>query len=176
MDKAAPSMLRATLIGGAASGFVSGLPVVGALNCLCCSLVVGGGFLAAFLYSRQCERSGVGFRPGQGAWVGLVAAVFFALASTVTGAAARAVMPAPDLDQMTEMMDQLDLPPEAVDMAIQMLEMGGTALGILFMFLLNLLIGALFSTVGGLIGGAAFKVNVPPPPRETGPPTLGSQP
>ena len=66
MDNRAPSMLKATLIGGLTAGVVSGLPFVSALNACCCALVIGGGFLAAFIYSRDCQRAGVAFRPGSG--------------------------------------------------------------------------------------------------------------
>ena len=53
-----PSMLKATAIGGLAAGFLSSIPFVACLNGLCCSLLIGGGFLAAFLYSRDVAAVG----------------------------------------------------------------------------------------------------------------------
>ncbi len=76
MDKTAPSMLKATMIGGLTAGFVGGVPIIGAVNVCCCALVIAGGFLAAFLYSNECKSHGVEFRAGNGALVGLVAGLF----------------------------------------------------------------------------------------------------
>ena len=49
MSDSSPSMLKATVIGGSAAGFVASVPVVSLLNGCCCALVISGGFLAAFL-------------------------------------------------------------------------------------------------------------------------------
>ena len=68
MDDRSPSMLKPTLIGGGVAGAVASLPLVGALNCLCCSLIIAGGFLAAFLYSKECRAQGVEFG-ARNAWV-----------------------------------------------------------------------------------------------------------
>jgi hypothetical protein len=174
MDKTAPSMLKATLIGGGAAGFAAALPVVGALNCLCCSLVIGGGFLAAYLYSRDCGQAGVEFRPGSGALVGLVAGLFYSIVVTVVGVVVRAIMPAPDIDKILESLEQLDLDPEVIDTIVEFMEMSQSAWGLLIMFFATLLIAAVFSTIGGLIGGAVFKVEAPPsapsPMGQTPPP------
>jgi hypothetical protein len=113
----------------------------------------------------------VEFRPAQGAWVGLISAVFFAIVGTTTGAIVRAIMPAPDLEQLADQMANADLPPEAVDMALQIMDLAGTPGGLLIVFLVQLLLAAVFSTIGGLIGGSVFKVSAtsPPPPAPTDP-------
>ena len=180
MDKSAPSMLKATLIGGGAAGFAAGLPVIGALNCLCCSLVIGGGFLAAYLYSRDCQQAGVEFRPGSGALVGLVAGLFYSIVGTIVGAAVRAVMPAQNVDDLIEQLEQFELDPEGIDTIAEFMEMSQSASGLLIMFFATLLIAAVFSTLGGLIGGSVFKVEAPPstPPAmgPTTPPPPPTQP
>ena len=51
----APSVWKPAAIGGLAFGVLGGMPVVQYLNCLCCVLVIGAGFLAAYLYSRECQ-------------------------------------------------------------------------------------------------------------------------
>lgn len=179
MDKSAPSMLKATLIGGSVAGFVAALPVVGALNCLCCALVIGGGFFAAFLYSRDCQQAGAAFRPGNGALVGLVAGLFYSIAATVTGVVVRAIMPAPNVDEIIEQLEQFELEPEMVESIAEWVEMSQSSSGLLMMFFLTLLVAAAFSTIGGLIGGAVFKVEpAPPTPSTMGqvPPPPGSPP
>lgn len=172
MDNAAPSMLKATLIGGSAAGAAAALPIIGALNCLCCSLVIGGGFFAAYLYSRDCQQAGAAFRPGGGAIVGLVAGLFYSIAGTVVGVVVRAIMPEQDMDQIMEQLEGLDLDPEALDMVEGFMEMGQSASGVVIMFFVTLLIAAVFSTIGGLIGGAVFKVEPPP----SNPATMGQSP
>lgn len=167
MDNAAPSMLKATLIGGAVAGFVGGAPLIGALNCLCCSLVISGGFLAAFLYSRDCRSSGAAFRPGNGATVGLVAGLFYALAHTVTSGLVQ-VATGTNMQKIFERVEEMmgeEMPPEAEPMIDFLVNANPFVLGgVLFCCLL--LVAAVFSTIGGLIGGAAFKVEpaTPAPP------------
>jgi hypothetical protein len=169
MDKPAPSLLKATAIGGVSAGFVSALPVIGALNCLCCCLIIGGGFLAAFLYSRDCEQAGAEFRPGQGALVGLVAGLFYAVTSAIVGTLVRVVMPPPDIDQLAEQLDQFDLPPEVVDQVLGFLDQDAGVMMFVVGLGISLVTGLVFSTIGGLIGGAAFKKEAAlPPPAPTG--------
>jgi Na+-driven multidrug efflux pump len=163
-------MLKATLIGGGVAGVASAIPVVNFLNCFCCALVIGGGFLAAFLYGKECAAAGVAFRGGNGAMVGLVSGLFFALAVTVVGSMLQLALPQPDPGEMVEALRQvMDVPPEAEDYIYQWMS-GGFSLGkALLGFFFNLLIGVLFGVVGGLIGGAVFKVEPPPP---AAPPTV----
>jgi hypothetical protein len=170
MDNSSPSMLKPTLIGGVACGVAGGLPFIGAINCACCALVMGAGFLAAYLYSGQCKRAGAEFRPGGGALVGLVAGLFYAVAHTAVGAFFR-----PDPGQIEEIIGQMEdqgAPAEAVDMVSRMMETFAGGLGIVFLFFFMLLVGAVFATIGGLIGGAVFKVApttpAPPAPRAGG--------
>ena len=137
--------------------------------------MIGAGLLAAYLYSNQIKAIGAEFRAGNGATIGLVAALFYALASTVVGAMFRAMMGPPDLDQLVEMLEQFDLPPETVDSAIGMAERMSGPMGILIGFFLTLLIAAVFCTIGGLIGGAVFKVE-PPPAAPGAPPLPPTQP
>jgi hypothetical protein len=177
-------MLKATLIGGALFGVVGGIPVLNLINCACCALIVGGGFLAAYLYSRECKAGGIEFRPGNGALVGLVAGLFYAIATTLVGAIFKAIMPQADPEEMAEMMEQFGAPPESVDMALQFMEGSSGVMGLIIGFFITLLVAAVFSTIGGLIGGASFKVEPPaptppstqaPPPAQT-PPTPPAPP
>jgi hypothetical protein len=155
-------MLKSTLIGGALFGFLGGLPVVGALNCACCALFVGGGFLAAYLYSKECKGVGVAFKPGNGALVGLVAGLFYAVVTSIVGGIVKLIIPT-DPEQVIDIMEQMGMPPENIDMAAKFIEGSTGFMGLIVGFFLSLLLAAIFSTVGGLIGGAAFKVEPPPP-------------
>jgi flagellin-like protein len=176
MDKAAPSMLKATLIGGAGMGLLAGLPVVGALNYVCCSLFIAGGFLAAYLYSRDCQGAGVAFSPGSGAQVGLVTALFFSVPMSIGWYVQMRLV---DIDEALEQMESFNLDPEAIDAGIRVVEYLQSPIGAAVMFFVIVLIAAVFCTVGGLIGGAVFKVE-PPPSMPSGmgqvPPPPGSPP
>ena len=151
--------------------------MIGALNCLCCSLIIGGGFLAAFLYSKECKSGNFAFKPGSGALVGLVAGLFYSVASTIVQGLVSVAGGGPspeDLEKMVEMLEQMNVPPESVDQAIRFMEGMSGPSGLLFGFLITLLMAAIFSTVGGLIGGAVFKnepaAPAPPAPDMPAPP------
>ena len=177
MDKN-PSMIKATVIGGASAAVLSAIPIVNCLNVACCSLLIGGGMLAAFVYSRDVAAVGGSFAVGNGAAVGLVTGGFYAVGTAVTSAMTRLVIdisPAEQFELIREQMERSgNLPPEALDTLDQvsgfLAESGG---GLLFIigFGFSLLLGAVFCTVGGLIGGAVFKKDPPAPAvPESGPP------
>jgi hypothetical protein len=167
-------MLKPTLIGGGLMGLLGAIPVVNWLNCACCALVAGGGFIAAYLYSRDCSSQGVAFKPGSGALVGLVAGLFYALSATIFGAIVTSVMGGPDVDEIIAQMEQAGAPPEMIDTAANLGEMLTTFTGVIILFFITLLIAAIFSTIGGLIGGAVFKVEPTPPPAGTTPGDSGT--
>ena len=163
MGQPAPSLLKSALIGGAVAGIVAAVPVVGEFLCLCCCLpVVAGGFLASFLQSRECARLGARFDGGRGALVGLMAGLFSAVLYTLAQAVFRAVGLVGDeaqvQDQVDAMQDALNLPPESVEAAEKFMGLMFSWAGLLVLFVGALFIGAIFSTIGGLIGGAVFKV------------------
>jgi hypothetical protein len=152
-------MLKATLIGGALFGFLAGLPLI---SCLCCALMMAGGFLASYLYSKECQGVGVEFRAGNGALVGLVAGLFYAIANAITSGIVNLIA-RPDPEEMIEMMEQFGVPPESIDMASKWIESSGGITGIVLGFFIALILAAIFCTIGGLIGGSVFKVTPPPP-------------
>jgi hypothetical protein len=171
MKSGSPSMLKATLIGGGLAGLMSSIPVVQWLNCVCCALVIGGGFLAAFIYAKDCRSLGVGFRPGEGALVGLVSALFFAIVVSLIGMLIRLVFPMDPADvmsQMEPMFEQFGMQGDQADRAVRVAEFFMSWFGAIVLFFIFLLVGAIFSTLGGLIGGAAFKVETAAPPASGG--------
>ncbi|HKQ60940.1 MAG TPA: hypothetical protein VJS92_06595 [Candidatus Polarisedimenticolaceae bacterium] len=162
MNGPRPSMLRAALIGGAVGGALSGLPVIKLLNCFCCSLVIGAGFLAAYLYSGECRRAGVDFDPSSGALVGLLAALFYAMADALVQALFLVVGQAwmGSIFEMIQRSGQ-QIPPQ-VSALLDFVKRGGLLVLLPFQFGLALLIGGVFSTIGGLIGGAVFRTEPAP--------------
>lgn len=168
MGKETPFPWKPAIIGGTVAGIAGSLPIVQFLNCACCALVIGGGLLAAFLQSKECRTRGVEFGAGGGAIAGLVAAPFYALASAVVGTLVSLVTgatPEAAIEQIESM--GMTIPPEAQPW-IDFVSSAGAVLWTLFSFVFGLLVALVFSTVGGLIGGAAFKAEppapAPPPP------------
>jgi hypothetical protein len=166
------------LIGGAVFGVVASLPVVGALNCLCCSLIIGAGFLAAFLYSRECAKTGTEFRAGGGAKVGVVSGLFYAIVATIVGAGVRFLMADYTASQVEQAMAQFennpDMPAEVADQIVGIIEMMSAPVSVPLVGI-NLVTGLIFATIGGLIGGAVFKVQAQPP-AAAAPPTTTPEP
>lgn len=170
MQDRSPSMLRSAMIGGAVLGAAGGMPLVGALNC-CCVLFLGAGIFAAYLYSKECERQNAEFRPGNGATLGLIASPFYALATSVVAGVFRLIFSGGDeMAQITDALDQSGAPPEVADTILKVLEAFSGPLGWIFSFFVVLVFAAIFCTIGGLIGGALFKVKPPVQPSIDVPP------
>jgi len=182
METKAPSMLLPALIAGGSLGFVSGLPIS---NCACCLWAAGAGFLAAFLYSRNCKSAGAGFDTGKGGVVGLLAGAVFGVVGSLVNSAFSLLTGGLDIESMREAINANPMisDPEAADQAIQLFESIGPMVFVLIFALIWIVLGVIFSGLGGLIGGAAFKVDAAPtdtgggwssdpPPMSTG----GNQP
>ena len=179
MDDRSPDMLRSTLISGLLFGAVAGIPFVSLLSCAtCCGLVWGCGLFAAWLYSRSCRAAGVEFRPSTGTVVGLVAGAFHALGQTIVDAVFKLAFGDVAGRAALRWMEAQPgsgagaLPPGAAafqDWAKEAVRRGLeepiSFVSIVFGFLFAVLVAAVFSTLGGLIGGALFRVApaVPPP-------------
>lgn len=155
-------MLLPSLVGGGVAGVLSGVPVVGMLNCLCCSLVVGGGFFASFLYSRRCRAAGHELRPATGATVGLIASLFYALASTLLSAVGILMTGRENVLEQAERdvaNAEGQIGPEMADQILRAVQWLLTPAGMISSFFVMLLLAAVFSTLGGLAGGAVFKLD-----------------
>ena len=160
MSDSSPTMVKAAAIGGVAFGIAGGLPLISALNCLCCSLIIGSGVLAAFVYSRDCTKVGAGFRPGQGALLGVLTGIFYAITTTLIALPFRMLMdPSAGIEQAVEQLQgNPDIPPFVIEVVRSM--GGGT--GFLIGAVVGMVLGVIFGAVGGAIGGAIFKVEEPP--------------
>ena len=168
-----PPMLKAAAIGGSALGAAAALPFVGMLQCACCSLVMGGGFLSAFIYYRDCVKSNAPFNAGTGALVGFIAAPFYALSTTLVSGVFQMLMRVSLEDAFREGFDKMEemgqeLPPEA-EQVIEFISNAGPLMMLVIGFCFWLLIAAIFSTIGGVIGGAAFGRDAVPPPAPSSP-------
>jgi len=173
MDKQSPDLLRPTLMAGLLFGFLGGLPLLKLLNCACCALVVACGFFASYLYSGECRRQGAEFRPGTGALLGLVAGAFYALMNTLIETVTTLTIGDFFLTRFSQWIRTLpNIQPEVLEQLDRAVEQSGTfsLSGLILGLLFSVAIASVFSTAGGLIGGAVFKVDRPAPPPPPPPP------
>jgi len=104
MNNQAPSMLKPALISGVAFGVAGAIPVINWINCACCALIIGCGFFAAYLYSKDSRSAGVPFQPGNGATVGLVSGLVYGAVSGVLGGIINSIF---GLGDWQEVIDQI---------------------------------------------------------------------
>jgi len=155
-----PSIWLPSLYAGAGVGLLSGLPYIEDVNKACCALVIGCGFLASFLYSKHCRAAGAPFSPGRGALVGLFAGVVHGVVSSVVSSIVLHFSGGFQkvLDKVDEAMASN---PQAAEMAGKVMDFLET-IGPFGIFVISLVFaviaGAIFATIGGLIGGAVFKI------------------
>ena len=159
------SLGQPALIGGLVMGVLSALPLVGPFgNACCCLWVVSGGLVAAYVLQQNQTMP---IAAGDGAVAGLLAGLI--------GAGVHFVISVP-LDLMLGPMERAmalrfveRMPPDMRDTFEQMVARSGEARGAYFIVahVLGLIFwafaGAIFGTLGGVIGAAIFKKNAPPP-------------
>lgn len=156
--------IQPAVIGGVAMGVLSALPLMGAVgNACCCMWVVVGGLLAAYLL--QANRT-TAITPSDGLLVGLLAGLIGAAVHTAVsipldlmlGPAERAMaerfieMAPPDVREMFERYGGRDREFSATFFIV------GHIVGFMFWACA----GAIFGSIGGVLGAAVFKKRLPP--------------
>jgi hypothetical protein len=155
-----PPKFQPALFGGAVMGILSALPFVNFANC-CCVWMITGGIVAAWVM-QQNHAAAVSVLDGMavGLLAGLVGAFIWLIVSYPINLAMSPFLQA--LGQ--RILDNArDVPPEVQD-ALERFGAGraGMAIG----FAMNLFLGMIFSTLGGMLGALLFRKSVAPPPVE----------
>lgn len=146
-------------------GVLSALPLVAAGNC-CCLWVVGGGAVAAYLLQQHQTAP---LTPADGALVGLLAGLIGAIVHFVVSIPVDLLVAPMERAMLQRIVETFTLPPEARDVIERYgrreREMSGVffiisrLIGLMFW----LFLGAVFSTLGGLLGAVIFRKTPPPP-------------
>jgi hypothetical protein len=163
------SKFQPALLGGLLLGVLSVLPLVNIGNACCCLWVVSGGAVAAYLLQKNQDAP---ITPGDGAAVGLLAGIIGAVVWQVLQVPVTLAM-GPLVARMTDrMLNTADLP-ENVRPLFEMLRQneGFSVVGFIIGGFFTLIVSVVFSSLGGVIGAAMFRVKAPPPP----PPPLDPQ-
>jgi uncharacterized protein involved in cysteine biosynthesis len=167
-------MYKPAIIAGVALGVAGAIPLVNFINCACCALIIGCGFLAAYLQSQQCKSAGATFTPGAGALVGLISGLIYGVVTTIISTLFQLAFGLSDWQKVLDQMDQLgSVDPEVMNQITSFMESTGPFVIMLLSLFMSLLFGAIFATIGGLIGGSVFRVAGPQPPAGSAPPPVG---
>jgi hypothetical protein len=151
-------------------GLLSALPIVYFGNMCCCLWVVSGGLVAAYVLQQNQSTA---ITPGDGALVGLLAGLAGAVMHFLISIPIDLLM-APFERAMAERLLEVsgEMPPWLAELLQQRSEVG---IGFIIasrivVFMIMLCIGAIFSTLGGLLGAAIFKKETPPGTLDVPPP------
>jgi len=158
-------MGQPALIGGLVMGVLSALPIISLGNACCCLWVMSGGAVAAYLLQQQTAAP---LTAGDGALVGLLAGLCGALVEVIVSIPITIMVGPMERALLERAVDMAgSMPPEMRDM-FERVRGGGMARGAFFFasralaLVLWLFVGAVFSTLGGLIGAAIFRKPAPP--------------
>lgn len=156
--------LQAAALGGLFMGVLSALPMINFGNC-CCLWVVGGGLIAAYLVQNSTPTA---ITAGDGALAGLMAGIIGAVVCTLVSIPI-SMITGPMMARMARRV--IESTPEMSDAFRPWMGPGtggASVLNIVAGFFIYLVIGAIFSTIGGMLGAAIFSKNKPkviePPP------------
>lgn len=156
--------MQPAFIGGLVLGVLSALPLVSVGNLCCCMWVVGGGALAAFLFQQNQPEP---ITPADGAMVGLLAGLMGAVVQTAVGIPIGLLVAPMERAMLQRVMDAAgSMPPDIRD-AFERFGGGGPfSAGFFFVrhiigLFIWMVVGGMFSTVGGLVGALIFRKNVP---------------
>jgi hypothetical protein len=161
-----PTFGQPALIGGVVMGVLSALPVIAAGNICCCLWVVSGGAIAAYLLQ---QNSSTPITPGDGALVGLLAGLAGAVVQFVIAIPIGMMVAPMERAMLQRVLDMAgSMPPEMRD-AIERYSSSDVQFGIGLMIarrviglMFWLIVGGVFSTIGGVIGALIFKKQTPP--------------
>jgi hypothetical protein len=159
------AMLKPALLGGLVMGVLSALPGVSLGNCCCCAWLVTGGVVAAYLLQSNTPQP---ITMGDGALVGLLAGLFGAIVNMIVSVPMN-MLTGPFQRQLVQRLAdaQPDLPENVRQMVDNMSIGAVSVIGTVMAFFMMLILGAVFSSIGGLLGAFFFKkkdVPAPPPP------------
>jgi len=158
-------VFQPALFGGLMMGVLSALPLVSVGNVCCCLWVVSGGLLAAFLLQ---QNQSMPITPVDGALVGLLAGVFGAFIVVAISIPINILVGPMEREMMRRFIELSDNMPPEFRAVFERYSRPSTVSGAFwviqefFALVFWVFLGAIFSTIGGLLGSLIFKKDLPP--------------
>ena len=150
--------LKPALIGGAAAGALSGLPVI---QCLCCLWIPAGAAFAVFLASRTTDGQAT-IRPADGARIGAYAGIAAAVVHSLINVPFQAVHLAFYRKVLEHLAEYGQAMPDGwQDFFNPQNARGFSAAGFLVGLLIFSAIFAAFGALGGVVGASLFGKKAP---------------
>ncbi len=145
-------------------GLLSGLPFISAGNLCCCLWVIAGGLVAAYVLQ---QNQAAPITPGDGALVGLLAGLLGAVVQAIVSIPINFFLGPMERALVERIVDMSGNMPVDMRDALERYGRGNqsfafTIIASVVAFMFYVCVGAVFSTIGGLIGAAIFKKDTPP--------------
>ncbi len=159
MDQQKPAYLRPALIAGAVAGLLSGLPFIGAGNCICCLWIVGGAAMAVKLLAAASPGA---LKASDGAIVGALTGIVAAMVDTVVKIPLQQYnmeLARKILDRIPSVGSEMPAGLDEILNSSGMLSPGWMLLGLFISAAVYALVGIL----GGIIGVSLFGKKALPP-------------
>jgi hypothetical protein len=166
MSATSSKLVQPALYGGLVMGVLSALPIISAGNVCCCMWVITGGLVAAYVLQ---QRQATPITPGDGALVGLMAGVFGAFVGLAISIPLTFLMAPMERQIVQRVLESSgNMPPELREMMqrfssgdVQM-TVAAHVVRLTISLVVMLVLGAIFSTLGGLLGAVFFRKPQPP--------------
>jgi hypothetical protein len=152
------SLTQPALVGGLVIGVLSALPIIQAGNACCCLWIVAGGVVAAYVLQQNQAAM---ITPGDGALAGLLAGVVGAFVDLILSIPLTFLIAPMQRALLARLVENGGMPPEFREFVTSRI---GAGIGIVVNFVLMLVVGVAFATIGGVLGAVIFRKQVPPPP------------
>jgi hypothetical protein len=151
-----PPKLLSALYGGIIMAFISAVPILNFLNCLCCAGVMLGGFFAVFFYKKDLLPDMEPLSSSDCLQLGALAGVFGAVIGGLLTAAVFAMFGNETARMIMEFLEPYreEMPPGALDELEQVLSGGGLSI---LSLIVGMIIDVIFGLLGGLIGYSILK-------------------
>jgi hypothetical protein len=153
-----PDKFLPALYGGIIMGVISGVPLLGIVNCLCCAGIMFGGFMAVYFYKKQLTAEMDAMTNSDAIGLGAFAGVFGAVVATILSGLFLLLLGNVAGQMIMRLMESSNIlsnmPPEARAQMEQSMEQQGLSI---VSVIANFVIHPLFGLLGGLIGYAVFR-------------------
>jgi hypothetical protein len=157
--KPKPDKLMPALYGGLLIATIWSVPGLNFLNCLCCTGVLLGGFLAVVLYQKNVSPDMEQLTREDCTNLGIYTGIIASVAGMIIQFIIQLVFGDIAIDMMMKLAKRMrvDFPPEIYQMIEEARRQGPNILGSILAMFITVIPNTLFAFLGALIGWNVFK-------------------